>query len=83
MSRGEYALYLRSQDGLTAARKFDLGNPPSFFYGPTWSPDSKKIAYADKRQKLWYVSRRGTPVSVDADTIPVWGTSMEEAWFDS
>ncbi len=78
---GEYALYLRSQDGLSPARKIDLGSPPSFFYGPTWSPDSKKIAYADKRQKLWYVSvEGGAPVPVDADTIPVWGTSMDEAW---
>ena len=25
--------------------------PPSFFYSPAWSPDSKKIAYTDKRLK--------------------------------
>jgi len=78
---GEYALYLRSQDGLSAARKIDLGNPPSFFYRPTWSPDSAKIAYTDKRQKLWYVSvDGGAPVSVDADTIPVWGANIDQAW---
>ncbi len=40
---GEYALHLRSQDGHSELRKINLGNPPSFFYSPTWSPDSKKI----------------------------------------
>src|SRR5271155_5023087 len=52
---GEYALHLRSQDGLGEVRKINLGNPPSFFYSPVWSPDSKKIAYTDKRLNLWYV----------------------------
>ena len=28
---------------------------PSFYYSPTWSPDSKKIAYADKRRGLFYI----------------------------
>ncbi len=36
-------------------RHINLGNPPSFFYTPTWSPDSKKIAYTDKRLQLWYL----------------------------
>ncbi len=39
---GEYALHLRTQNGMGDVRKINLGNPPSFFYGPTWSPDSKK-----------------------------------------
>jgi tricorn protease len=78
---GEYALHVRSQDGLSPARKIDLGNPPSFFYGPTWSPDSAKVAYTDKRHKLWYVAvEGGAPVSVDADTFPVWEASIDEAW---
>ena len=47
-------------------KKINLGNPPSFFYSPTWSPDSKKIAYTDKRLNLWYVDiDKGTPVKVD------------------
>ncbi len=33
----------------------DLGPDPSYFYHPTWSPDSKHIAYADKHQHLWFV----------------------------
>jgi tricorn protease len=65
---GEYALHISSQDGLTPARKIDLGQPPSFFYTPTWSPDSKKIAYSDKRLNLWYVDLdHPTPVKLDTD----------------
>jgi tricorn protease len=41
---GEYALHIRDQSGLGEVRKIDLGNPPTFYYSPTWSPDSKKIA---------------------------------------
>jgi tricorn protease len=52
---GEYALYVKNQNGLGEVQKIDLGSPGSFFYFPTWSPDSQKIAYADKRLNLWYV----------------------------
>src|ERR1043166_1266351 len=37
---GEYALHIVDQTGSGKVRKISLGNPPSFFYGPTWSPDS-------------------------------------------
>src|SRR6202021_9342 len=65
---GEYALHLRAQNGLGEVRKINLGVPPSFFYGITWAPDSKKIAYTDKWLNLWYVDLdkptpvKGTPV---------------------
>ena len=56
----------RQQSGIGEVKKINLGNPPSFFYGPTWSPDSKKIAFTDKRLNLWYVDLdKGTPVKVD------------------
>ena len=47
-------------------KKIQLGGPPSFYYQPTWSPDSKKIAYTDKRLNYWYVDiDKGTPVKFD------------------
>ena len=59
---GEYALHLKDQSGLGEVKKINLGNPPSFFYSPTWSPDSKKIAFTDKRLNLWYVDiEKGSP----------------------
>ena len=58
------------QSGLGAVKKISLGNPPSFFYNPTWSPDSKKIAYTDKRLNLWYVDvEKGSPVKVTTESF--------------
>jgi tricorn protease len=63
---GEYALHLRDQKGAGEVKKINLGNPPSFFYSLTWSPDSKKIGYSDKRLNIWYVDiEKGTPVKID------------------
>jgi len=64
---GEYALQLRDQFGLKPPRTITLGSPPSFFYDIVWSPDSRKIAYSDKRLNLWYVDL-ADPVPVKVDT---------------
>jgi tricorn protease len=65
---GEYGLEIREQNGLGGVMKINLGIPPSFFYAPIWSPDSKKIAFTDKRLNLWFVDLdKGTPVKVDTD----------------
>ncbi len=85
---GEYALHVRQQDGLGEVKKIKLGDPPSFYYSPTWSPDSKKIAYSDKRLNLWYVDiDSGKPILVDTNLYargpgsgfnPVW--SPDSRW---
>jgi tricorn protease len=82
---GEYALHLRSQDGLGDVRKISLGNPPTFYYSPIWSPDSKKIVYSDKRLNLWFLNiDGGAPVLIDtnlydeANFNPVW--SPDSRW---
>jgi tricorn protease len=85
---GEYELHLRAQDGMGEVKKFNLGNPPSFYYSPTWSPDSKKIVYSDKRLTLWYLNiDDGKPVKVDTTPYesgpgngfnPVW--SPDSRW---
>ena len=78
---GEYALHLRDQTGLGEVKKINLGNPPSFFYSPVWSPDSKKIAYTDKRLNLWYVDiDKGTPVKVDTNTYENPFRVMDPSW---
>ncbi len=78
---GEYALYLKTQDGLDDPRKIDLGRPPSFFYHPVWSPDSSKIAYTDKRLNLWVVDIDDPqPVLVDTDTYDSPLHELDPTW---
>lgn len=78
---GEYALHLRDQTGKSETRKINLGNPPSYYYAPTWSPDSKKIAYTDKRLNLWYVDvQGGMPARVDTTTYENPFSVLDPSW---
>jgi len=78
---GEYAMHIKNQDGMGAARSIALGNPPSYFFDPVWSPDSKKIAYTDKRLNVWYVDLDNPkPVKIDTDTYFSFGQPMNPAW---
>src|SRR5436190_1126440 len=78
---GEYALHVVDQSGLGVVKKINLGNPPSFFYGPTWSPDSKKIAFTDKRLNIWYADvEKGTTVKVDTDRFDDPSVLLTVAW---
>jgi len=78
---GEYALHIVDQSGAGAVKKINLGNPPSFFYHPRWSPDSKKISYTDKRLNLWYVDvEKGSPVKVASERYDDPSSSMNESW---
>src|SRR5260370_42030979 len=67
---------------MVEVKKINLCKPPSFFYSPTWSPDSKKIAYSDKRLNLWYLDiDAGKPLHVDTnpyDGGP--GTGFNPVW---
>ncbi|HEY8090669.1 MAG TPA: PDZ domain-containing protein, partial [Polyangiaceae bacterium] len=66
---GEYSLRFRAPDGVNAEKKVSLGDPPSFFYSPRWSPDSKLVALWDKRLNLWLVDveHPHEPLKVDTD----------------
>jgi tricorn protease len=78
---GEYALVIRSQTGLGAPRVINLGNPPSFFYTPVWSPDSKRIAFSDKRLNLWMADlRTGKITLVDTDRFDSPVREFDPAW---
>jgi tricorn protease len=52
---GEEELYVAAQDGKSAPVKLTSG-PPTWRFPPVWSPDSQKLAYADRGLRLWYVS---------------------------
>ena len=61
-------LHLRQQNGLGKVKKFNLGESPAFYFAPSWSPDSKKIAYLDNWLGVWYIDLdQGKPLPVDKD----------------
>src|SRR5262249_17266123 len=76
---GEYALHIRDQKGVGEVKKIKL--EPSFYYSPTWSPDSRKIAFVDKRNKLWYVDvEKGTPAKIDRNPDGIRADVLNVAW---
>jgi tricorn protease len=52
---GEYELYISPQDGIGPIHKIPLGEHPTYFYHPVWSPNSQYIAFNDIAQNLWIV----------------------------
>jgi len=62
---GEDEIYIMPQDGVGKEQQITSGYK-GFKYQPVWSPDSKKIAWADKDLKLFYVDiTEKKPVEVD------------------
>src|SRR5690606_4758336 len=48
---GEYEIYLRAQDGSSAPRRLTTDGD-IWRFAPVWSPDSTKLAFGDKKQRL-------------------------------
>ncbi len=62
---GEYELYLKPQDGVGSEVRITTDGT-MFRLPPVWSPDSKKLAFADKSLRLFYVDvNEKKPVRVD------------------
>jgi tricorn protease len=57
---GMYALHVAPQTGsavagAAAVKKFAVGPEPAYYFGPKWSPDSKKVAFYDNRLNTYMV----------------------------
>jgi tricorn protease len=52
---GEEELYVAAQDGKSKPTRITSG-PASWHFKPVWSPDSTRLAYADRGMRLWWVS---------------------------
>ena len=52
---GENELYVRPQDGAGEPAQLTRG-ADTYYYAPQWSPDSKKLLWGDRLQRLRYVN---------------------------
>jgi len=66
---GEDEIYIQTQDGSQAPVQLTSGSD-NYKYQPLWSPDSKKIMWADRKQKLYYLDI-ATKVTTEIDYDPV------------
>ncbi|UCD65069.1 MAG: PD40 domain-containing protein [Candidatus Zixiibacteriota bacterium] len=66
---GEYEIYIRAQNGNGEEEQI-TNDGECYRFELKWSPDSKKILYADKKLRLYYVDIDDkTPVQVDRSEI--------------
>jgi len=62
---GEDEIYIMPQDGMGKEQQVTSGYK-GFKFGPQWSPDSRKLAWADKDLRLWWIDiGEKKPVEVD------------------
>jgi tricorn protease len=74
---GENELYVRSQDGKGQPQQVTSG-ADTYYYKPVWSPDSKKLLWADRLQRLRYVDVAAKAITqVDQDK---WGEIQSYNW---
>ncbi|PYL87751.1 MAG: protease, partial [Verrucomicrobia bacterium] len=74
---GENELYVRSQDGKGQPQQVTSG-ADTYYYRPVWSPDSKKLLWADRLQRVRYVDVASKTVTqVDQDK---WGEIQSYDW---
>ncbi len=63
---GEYEIYIVDPRGEKKPIRITTDGA-CFRWGLRWSPDSRKLLYADKNQKLWYVDiEKKKPVLIDS-----------------
>jgi tricorn protease len=80
---GEDEIYIAPQDGMGKEQEITSGYK-GFKFPPSWSPDGKKIAWADKDLNLWYVDIGDkNPVKIDHATygeITNYSWSPDSKW---
>src|SRR5205814_8988200 len=80
---GENELYVRSQDGKGQPQQLTKG-ADTYYYQAIWSPDSKKVLWSDRLQRLRYVdvaSKVVTEVAQDKEgEIEGYDWSPDSQW---
>jgi tricorn protease len=80
---GEDEIYIRPQDGTGTPVQLTSGSD-TYKYQPLWSPDSKKLLWSDKKQRLQYVDTGSREVRVVAQAtaweIAQYAWSPDSRW---
>ena len=80
---GEQELYIAPQDGMGKEEQITSGNK-MFLLAPVWSPDSRKLLYADNSVRLFFVDiRTKQPVLIDQgkyDDLEGYSWSPDSQW---
>ena len=80
---GEFELYIRPQDGKGAATQLTSNND-TYPFSPDWSADSKKLLWADRKQRLRFVdidTKAITTVAENPDApITSYGWAPDSQW---
>jgi len=77
---GEYKLVIAPQDGIGDRREITLPDA-TFYYTPSWSPDSKKIVMTDTDLRLWVVDvASGKVTHIDTDRWMVPERTIDPVW---
>jgi tricorn protease len=83
---GLYALHVAPQTGnaltgAAAVKKFPLEKESTYYFGPKWSPDSKKIAFFDNQFRTFMLDTVSGKLAVVNDKNMYGGFSNEEPDF--
>ena len=77
---GEYALMIGDQEGLEEPRRIPIPGA-TFFFTPTWSPDSRHLAFTDTDLNLWHVQvESGEITQVDTDQFAHPVRTVDPVW---
>jgi tricorn protease len=74
---GEYQLHVRPSTADGQVKKISIDVKPAFYRELTWSPDSKKIAFTDKRLAL----RLADVESGSVSTVDTSSYSYQQEWY--
>ena len=82
MPRANTSSILHDQTGFKPPTVIDLGPDPSYFYSPTWSPDSSTSRIHDKHNRLWLVDVAFRQARADRQGASTarFGYSFNEVW---
>ena len=80
---GEFELYVRPQDGKGAATQLTSNND-TYPFSPSWSPDSQKLLWGDRKQRLRYIDIESKAIVTVAENpdapITTYGWAPDSQW---